>query len=316
MSTSTVTTLNRLIRIARDGEQGFCVAAENVPNRGLKLMLKSFAQQRADFAEELAAEVRRTGGPPRDRGSFLAGVHRGWINIKAAMTIDPRKTEQVVLSEALRGERVAQRTYAQAQGRIDSGDSKELIERQAASVASVASQIERLAGRSGIRLMVKLFNEPAGAEEAVRLLRQQGFPDEAIRKVELREALSVDSTKRQQQQTVAESAKAGALLGLAVGVVVGLAAGIGAEIVPGMDLGMEMGLMGRLAVSAAVGGGIGALLVGLIGAVIGRGVVEEDHYLHDDGLLYGRTLLFVETDTAQADTASQVLVEATQPNTT
>ncbi len=40
--------LDYLYRIVEAGEKGYAVAAANVDNRGLKLLFKSYAQQRAD----------------------------------------------------------------------------------------------------------------------------------------------------------------------------------------------------------------------------------------------------------------------------
>ena len=47
------TELNKLIKISRDGEDGFRVVAESVRNRGLKALFKTYAQQRSQFVSEL-----------------------------------------------------------------------------------------------------------------------------------------------------------------------------------------------------------------------------------------------------------------------
>ena len=106
-----VAVLNDLSRLCKDSEKGFKVAAESVDNRGLKMLFKTYAQQRAQFAAELAQEVERLGSKVTAGSSFLAVLHRGWIDIRAAMTIGPQNMENFVLSEALRGDGAALQRY-------------------------------------------------------------------------------------------------------------------------------------------------------------------------------------------------------------
>jgi uncharacterized protein (TIGR02284 family) len=57
-------TLNDLISICRDSEQGFGKAAKGVQSDNLRRRFSGIARQRADFAEELSAYVRKIGGEP------------------------------------------------------------------------------------------------------------------------------------------------------------------------------------------------------------------------------------------------------------
>ena len=96
--------LNSLYRIVEAGERGYAVAAANVNNRGLKLLFKSFAQQRANFKTEIFKAMQHLGGhvqPPRS--SVLAILHRGRIDIFAALTIGDENVEKMVLKEVVFG---------------------------------------------------------------------------------------------------------------------------------------------------------------------------------------------------------------------
>ena len=104
-------TLNNLIETCKDGQEGFQTAADGLKNSELKMLFHTYARQRAQFAAELQAEVHRLGGDPERTGSVAASLHRGWINIKTAVT---GKDEASVLTECERGEDSAVTNYREA----------------------------------------------------------------------------------------------------------------------------------------------------------------------------------------------------------
>lgn len=106
-----IRTLNSLIETCRDGEQGFRQAAENLKDPGVKDLFDEIAQERARFAEELKQQVRRLGGSPDEGGSVAGAAHRGWMNVKGAVT---GHDDKAIISEAERGEDVAVETYRTA----------------------------------------------------------------------------------------------------------------------------------------------------------------------------------------------------------
>lgn len=99
--------LNDLIETSRDGEKGFHSAAEHVKDEGLKAYFRRCSYQRAQFASELQAEVRQLGGDATQTGSVSGAFHRGWMNIKAAIT----GGDEAILSECEWGEDSAMRNY-------------------------------------------------------------------------------------------------------------------------------------------------------------------------------------------------------------
>ena len=103
--------LNGLVETCKDGEKGFRTAAEGITNGDLATLFMNYSEQRASFAAELQAEVRRLGGDPETGGSAIGAVHRGWIDIKSAVA---GKEEAAVIAEAERGEDHAVREYRQA----------------------------------------------------------------------------------------------------------------------------------------------------------------------------------------------------------
>lgn len=315
--TQTIAELNRLIRICLDGEAGFLVVAESVRNRGLKALFKTFAQQRAHFADRLAEEVKRLGGTPRTDGSTLANVHRGWINIKTAMTIGQFGTENVALSESSRGEKTAVRTYESALTKTLPKEVKDLIEEQYRQVQAVSTQIQQMQGSSGTRMVVRLFDRDEDAERAITALHDNGFTQDQIQVVDIGEVISVYEGHGR-GNAAAESASAGALGGMTIGALLGLVFGLATLLVPQIDL---MGMMGDnlialVVATLVIGAGVGAVFGALFGAIIGRGTIEEDMYLYAESVAQGHVLLSVQTDSHRAKEASDIMLQVNAARTT
>ena len=133
-----ISTLNNLIETCKDGEQGFRAAADGVQRSDLRTLFLTYSQQRAQFAAELQNEVRHLGGDPEERGSVAASLHRGWINIKSAVT---GEDEGAVISECERGEDSAIRNYRDALNEDLPANIRETVERQYAQVKEAHDRI-------------------------------------------------------------------------------------------------------------------------------------------------------------------------------
>ena len=106
-----ISTINNLIETCKDGQEGFQQAAEGVQSSQLKTLFYEFGQQRARFAGELQGLVRELGGDPETSSSTAGALHRGWINIKSAIT---GQDDEAILNECERGEDVAKGAYKDA----------------------------------------------------------------------------------------------------------------------------------------------------------------------------------------------------------
>jgi uncharacterized protein (TIGR02284 family) len=106
-----VSTINGLIETLKDGEQGFKTAADGLSDPEVKSLFNQYSRQRAEMARELQAEVRRIGGDPESSGSVTGSAHRGWINIKSAVT---GKDDGSIIAEAERGEDSAKKAFDDA----------------------------------------------------------------------------------------------------------------------------------------------------------------------------------------------------------
>ena len=136
-----ISTLNGLIETCKDGQEGFTTAAEGIERSDLKSLFYEFAQQRSQFAGELQSLVQSMGGDPENSASLAGTIHRGWINIKSAVT---GQDEASILNECERGEDSAKNMYKDA---LQSGlpaNVLETVQQQYTSVQAAHDRIKAL----------------------------------------------------------------------------------------------------------------------------------------------------------------------------
>ena len=124
---TTVSVLNDLIETCKDGANGFRAAAAAVESPAAKALFTSRVPAIESAAAELQAEVRRLGGDAETTGSVAASVHRGWINLKSAVT---GKDDAAMITECERGEDVAVKNYEDALEKDLPADVRAVVERQ------------------------------------------------------------------------------------------------------------------------------------------------------------------------------------------
>ena len=137
-----ISALNNLIETCKDGQNGYQTAADGITRNDFKSLFYQYSQQRAQFAGELQTEVLRLGGDPAQAGSVAATLHRGWINIKSAVT---GEDENAVLAECERGEDSAVSNYKDTLADANlPADVRSIIERQYAQVQEAHDRIRNL----------------------------------------------------------------------------------------------------------------------------------------------------------------------------
>ncbi len=136
-----VSTLNNLIETCKDGQEGFKTAAENVEDSRMKSLFYDLSQQRARFAGELQQQVRRLGSEPEESGSVAGSMHRGWMNLKTAVT---SKDDQAILNECERGEDSAVEAYKEAMEADLPGDIARTVSSQYDDVKAAHDKVRAL----------------------------------------------------------------------------------------------------------------------------------------------------------------------------
>ncbi len=136
-----IATLNDLLEISRDGEQGFRTCAEDVESPNLASLFESASRRCAGGAAELEAKVRSLGGEPAHGGSIGGSLHRTWTNIKSTIT---GMSEHAVLVECERGEDAAKAAYEAALQKALPPDVRTLVQQQYEGVKANHDRVRNL----------------------------------------------------------------------------------------------------------------------------------------------------------------------------
>jgi uncharacterized protein (TIGR02284 family) len=306
--------LGYLFRIVEAGEKGYAVAAANVNNRGLKLILKSLAQQRANFKVEIFAEMQRLGSKTWPRSSVRGMLHRGRIDIFAALTIGDENRERVVLKEVMVGERVALKAYARTLKAKLPYETRDIVAAQFEQVKKDVDQIQSMLGRAGKRLVVRLYDNNTDATRAIHALTRADYPGAQIEKVSVdmlsgsRRALQLYKGRGTTIfETILSGATGGALWGAVNGALAAFGilslSGFGPESLGALTLEQFAGLA---ALNCIAGG---AFVGGMIGGFIGWGITSGDEYVSDQAVEQGRILVRVLTEERRASQAWRLLAQ-------
>jgi uncharacterized protein (TIGR02284 family) len=127
MATNVVSVLNDLVETSKDGEKGFRKAAEDAHDAQLKTMFLSRADDCMRGARELQDTVQALGGKPETGGSMSGALHRGWVDVKSAVT---DRSDYDILAECEKGEDVAKKRYHDALEKDLPVDVRAIVERQ------------------------------------------------------------------------------------------------------------------------------------------------------------------------------------------
>ena len=136
-----VSILHELIETCEDGGHGFKSASDAVDNLAAKALFTSRLPNILRGESELKAEVRRLGGDPDKRGTVAGALHRGWIDLKSAVT---GKNEEAIVIECERGEEHAAHVYEDALQKDLPYDTRAIIERQYRGVVENLGRVRAL----------------------------------------------------------------------------------------------------------------------------------------------------------------------------
>jgi uncharacterized protein (TIGR02284 family) len=136
------TIIDNLIETLKDGQEGFKQAAESVKDPQLKSVFDEFSRQRSRFVSELRSQAQR----PEDResnpgGSAAGALHRGWINLKSAVT---GGDNHAILAECERGEDSAVEEYRKALDNGLSAPVQQIVSRQFAQIKQAHDRVRSM----------------------------------------------------------------------------------------------------------------------------------------------------------------------------
>ncbi len=102
--------LNDLLEKTYDAQRGYANAAEVTEHVQLKRWLAHQGARRTEFAASLSGEIKNMNKTPENDGSMKGDLHRSWMNIKAALSLNK---DESILEECITGEKAAIEEYDQ-----------------------------------------------------------------------------------------------------------------------------------------------------------------------------------------------------------
>ena len=134
--------IDNLIETLKDGQEGFKQAAEGVKDPQLKAVFDEYSRQRGRFAVELRSKAQSADERDSEMSGSAAGaLHRGWINLKSALT---RGDDHSVLAECERGEDSAVEQFRKALNNGFSAPVQEIVSRQYVQIKEAHDRVKNL----------------------------------------------------------------------------------------------------------------------------------------------------------------------------
>ena len=126
------TVLNTLTATTLDSMKGYRESAEASENTTHQQFFNQMAEERSQVAADLQAHVRSLGGDPETESSTAGAAHRGWVNLKSAIT---GRDEQAIVNEVERGEDYIKEKFEAAMKDDElSPETRGLLEKSFASI--------------------------------------------------------------------------------------------------------------------------------------------------------------------------------------
>lgn len=295
--------LERLYTILDAGEKGYAVSAVNVNNRGLKVLFKSFARQRAGFKTEILAEMRRLGSERKPKGSLLGAIHRGRINIFSALSISKDDRERIVIKEILIGEKFALLTYKNILKKDLPPETISLISRQWMDILSVNEEVMMMRGDNGKRLVVRVFETESDVDKALLEMKNAGLHPETVRRLPFHEVAEFYDGEG---TPLSETTFSGAVVGGFWGGLIGILAGVGLQVArfAFTGTGTDQSIWAYLAIAGIL---VGQFVGSIFGFTVGVGISGESAYQYDLSVKRGKILLMAMVDAMRAPEAGQIM---------
>ena len=139
-----VAALNDLVELNKDSAKGFIRAKNDVTDEELTHLFDTLSRERTGMADDLQQAVQQLGSKPEEEGSAAGALERGWLNIKAAMTIEHDKTDAIVVTDRAEHEAEVRASYMQLLDRSLPPPVARLLRRQAEQVKQAHQNLERL----------------------------------------------------------------------------------------------------------------------------------------------------------------------------
>jgi hypothetical protein len=314
-STSLSRTLGDLSQACLNSQQAYAYAAQHTRNRGLKLLLKSYAHERAQFRVQL----RELGGPASAEITTSASsgaFGRGLANVRAWFTVRRQTRQRLLLHKVVEAEQAAIAAYTNA---LAEQPEQPLSAAPSAAEATLRSQLnafqqaEKLlnalaARRSGDAMLVRLYERPDQVQQVVDALTGTGVAQDDIYVADVQQLTPDAADAPERERSRWETMAVAALLGAIIGALIVLPFAVAQRIYfPQVNGIFATGSMGVL-LEYVVGGMLVGAIFGLYFSIfIGQDIVEDDAYFTAQSLDKGTLLVAVPATAANRAEVERVL---------
>ena len=311
-STSLSRTLTDLSQACLNSQQAYAYAAQHTRNRGLKLLLKSYAQERARFRQQLGTLAAASGEPAGGEiaASEAGGAFgRGLANVRAWFSVRRQARQRLLLRKVQEAEGAAVAAYTRALSNQLGGPVEKVVRDQLRSVQNAQRWLDGLAARrTGDALLVRLYEQPAQVEQVVAALEGKGVTQDQIYVADVQQltpdAADASERERSRWETMLVAALIGAVIGAVIVLPFALALRIYLPQVNGIFATTPTGVLLEYVVGGLIVGAIFGLYFSIF---IGQDIVEDDAYFTAQSLDKGTLLVAVPATAANRAEIERVL---------
>ncbi len=268
-------------------------AAQQIRNRGLKLIFKTYAQQRLRFKDDLQSLSTTDKENTLEQASDP--ISRGWMSIRAGLSIQRFRRQRLVIREVLTQEDVLIGHYEAVLQPALSSTLATTLQKQLTMLYTQRSRLGLLADEKSARtLFVRLFNQDDEAKQVLDQLAVAGILASDIDVVPIERFSLFREEESESNRSQRNTVLTGTLLGAGIGALLSLIAGLGQSIL----MPAAGGFFGDSLVGIVGGWLIGGVLIGaffgfVFSMLIGQDASEDDAYVYNESIENGNTLLAV-----------------------
>jgi hypothetical protein len=292
-SKTLASTLGHLSQACRNSQEAYAYAAQHTRNRGLKLVLKSDAQERAEFQDQL----RTFTGDPSTVATHTTGsaLSRGWASMRAWFTIRRQSRQRLLMQKALQRDQEVIAAYSEALRTELPPDLTRLLQTQLVVVQRAERRVAALAApRRAGALLVRLYEHGAQADQVVSALEGAGVTRDQVYVADVARLQpygdDTPTRERARWETMAAAAVVGAVLGAVIIFPFAIAQRLYFPQLNGFFATTPMGVLLEYLAGGALVGAIFGLYFSIF---IGQDIVEDDAYFYEQSLENGRVLVAV-----------------------
>jgi len=278
--------------------------AESVEHRGLKLLLKVMAQERANMLNQLRQALGRTEVNPLDpaRKPISRSLKQGLQEIETSMTVQRLGRESVTLNHLLSEEDSLLAAYSALASGSNRTPLGELLETQRMQIAKFDQRLKAVG--DGIEpIVARVFDSRSDGERAVKELQEGGLLASQIDAAPIsyvaRPVMRATVIPASPVHTMAAGAASGAMIGALVGAALAAFVWLTPAVVGWLTVGPWALFLG-----AAL---IGAVFGTVFGYFIGQSRREDDLMVTADGLVNGEFLVVAYPHPDQVTQAEEIL---------